>query len=470
LLIALATAQAQDTRPADDAIEGVPSQAPRLDESPDAVLARPPPLAAKNYWVPAVEIIGQQLVLNLGARAMGEDYAMISPATAWNNLTGPWWFDEDSLLTNEIGHPLQGAFYFTAARSSRLGFWGARAYTAMGSLTWEYLWETEPPSINDQITTTIGGILVGETMYRLSLAMWQRDRQQPSLLRTVGAGLLDPMSTLNRGWLGFRAGPVLAQPSWSVFELGPGPFVSASVFEQPRTAVGQVQLAAAVTYGLPGRADFQPRAPFEHFDARVEVAAAPDAVLGSMFARGLVVGDDYGNDKAHGIWGLFLSQDFLSRGTVRVGSFGVGLGTSAQLRLGEQGFLMGTAMLSAVPIGAAGHRVGEGLRDYELGPGSSQLLELRLGRVDTGMITSTSRTVEIFGLPFEGLSHTVGVSSLDGQLRIWRSHALGLKLEGYTAEVSRQADSARTDGALQAMVMYTLLSDRSFGAATTEGD
>ena len=38
----------------------------------------------------------------------------------------------------------------------------------MGSFLWETAGETTPPSINDYVTTTIGGSFVGESLFRMA--------------------------------------------------------------------------------------------------------------------------------------------------------------------------------------------------------------------------------------------------------------------------------------------------------------
>ena len=39
-----------------------------------------------------------------------------------------------------------------------MNFWASTPYTLFGAVTWEYFGETHPPSGNDLITSTLGGI------------------------------------------------------------------------------------------------------------------------------------------------------------------------------------------------------------------------------------------------------------------------------------------------------------------------
>ena len=75
-------------------------------------------------------------------------------------------WDLDDFTVNQIGHPYQGNNYFNAGRANGLGFYESAAVTAFGSATWEFFGETNHPSLNDFINTTLGGITLGEMFHR----------------------------------------------------------------------------------------------------------------------------------------------------------------------------------------------------------------------------------------------------------------------------------------------------------------
>ena len=88
---------------------------------------------------------------------------------AWSKaLKDGFEWDKDPIQTNFFGHPYNGSFYFTGARAAGLTFWEAVPYTLGGSLSWELFSETERPSMNDIFSTTFGGIILGEVLYRVS--------------------------------------------------------------------------------------------------------------------------------------------------------------------------------------------------------------------------------------------------------------------------------------------------------------
>lgn len=58
--------------------------------------------------------------------------------------------------------PCHGALYYQMARVNGFGFYESVPFTCAGSLMWEYIMENEQPSLNDLISTTVGGAAIGE--------------------------------------------------------------------------------------------------------------------------------------------------------------------------------------------------------------------------------------------------------------------------------------------------------------------
>jgi hypothetical protein len=125
--------------------------------------------ARKSYLIPALEIPGFVVGLNVVDRYLypGTDYDS-DWESIWKNLRTVPVFDKDPFNVNQLGHPYQGNMYYGLARSAGLNFWESAGYTLMGSFLWEIAGETTPPSINDYVTTTIGGSFVGESLFRMA--------------------------------------------------------------------------------------------------------------------------------------------------------------------------------------------------------------------------------------------------------------------------------------------------------------
>jgi len=122
-----------------------------------------------------------------------DEYAQINLRSMRNNMnTLPVW-DTNRFTTNLIGHPYHGSMYFNSARANGFEFYQSSLVTAAGSLMWEYLMETKPPSHNDLWATTVGGTALGEMVFRLSdLILDNRATGAERLGRELLAGILSP--------------------------------------------------------------------------------------------------------------------------------------------------------------------------------------------------------------------------------------------------------------------------------------
>ena len=171
-----------------------------------------PQMDARNYvsdtalfiprrpWLAASEVFGMNMaVWTFDRFLMNEDFAKINGHTIKQNFkTGPVW-DTDKFSTNLVAHPYHGSLYFNAARSNGLNFWQSIPFAAGGSLMWEFFMETEPPSINDMLATSFGGIELGEITYRLSdLFIDNRSHGAERVGREILSGLISPMRAINR--------------------------------------------------------------------------------------------------------------------------------------------------------------------------------------------------------------------------------------------------------------------------------
>lgn len=179
------------------------------------------------YWAPSKYIVKN-------------DYSDINFRTMKGNLQHGLVFDEDGFTTNQIGHPYQGGSYFNMSRSLGLSFWESAPYVALGSLTWEYLMESGPvccyASANDFVTTTVGGIAVGEVLWRLSNAVLDDSTSGGErFARELAALAINPVYGLYR------------LTSGDAFTSGSGPLVSNHLW-------GDVTLGASV-FGTNGNAD-----------------------------------------------------------------------------------------------------------------------------------------------------------------------------------------------------------------------
>ncbi|HEY9551446.1 MAG TPA: DUF3943 domain-containing protein, partial [Prevotella sp.] len=154
----------------------------------------------KSYWASMAETVGINVMINVADRiVLNEPFSKVTFKVIARNWRDGLVWDNDKFHTNLFAHPYHGSLYYSAARSLGLNFWQSAAYALGGSLMWEYGGEVEPPAINDLVSTTVGGIAMGEVTHRISeLILNNGDRGWRRVLREVVAMAVNPMGGLNR--------------------------------------------------------------------------------------------------------------------------------------------------------------------------------------------------------------------------------------------------------------------------------
>ena len=82
-----------------------------------------------------------------------------------------WEYDTDWYWTNFVLHPYQGSLYYTSGRNANFTPFESLLLSASGSLIWEYFCETNAPSVNDLVYSSVGAAFMGEMLYNLSYEM-----------------------------------------------------------------------------------------------------------------------------------------------------------------------------------------------------------------------------------------------------------------------------------------------------------
>jgi hypothetical protein len=163
-----------------------------LHRAPDLSV---PPKSKKNYVLAGLEVTAiNLLVWSYDMYLDKRGWANISWNSVFNNMRQGYEWDNNSFQTNQFSHPYHGAMFYSAARANGLNFLKSGAYTAIGSLMWEFILETNRPSRNDSIMTTFGGMALGEALYKIADLVY--DRNSGGLertLRNVFAFLINPV-------------------------------------------------------------------------------------------------------------------------------------------------------------------------------------------------------------------------------------------------------------------------------------
>jgi hypothetical protein len=463
------TPHAYAQEPAGDAATAPASANESNDEarqnSPDANSDR----TRKNYVIPLLEIIGFNVALNrFDERFMADRETFdVSWDSVRRNLEGPWVVDNDPFSVNQFLHPYHGSIYHTTARSAGLGYWESSIYTLIGSTLWEIAGETEPPSINDQIASGIGGAFFGESLFRMASLTLEESNGVPQPLRAVGAAAISPMTGFNRLIFGNRFDAIFPghEPAYFArWNFG------ATVAERRvqgtsrRDRENEAVLDSSFTYGLPGKPDYHYRRPFDYF--AFEFGADTTNGFEHIMTRGLLAGKGYKSGDAYdGVWGLYGSYDYIAPDVFRVSTTALSLGTTGQWKLPGPVTFQGTA-LGGVGYGAGGTLEGVVAdRDYHYGLTPQSLLGVRFifGKVASLDLSGRAyRITTAFSTADRGWEN-IGRADASLTVRLFGPHALTFKYLVTRRYASYPDLGIRDQRRDTISVFYTIMRDRRMG-------
>jgi hypothetical protein len=424
-----------------------------------------------SYVIPAIEILGFEVALNMVDRATQNDAAYgVDWSTIRHNLTHGWEFDTDPFATNQVMHPYSGSIYFGFARASGLSFWESLAYTFVGSMVWEYAGETGPPSINDQISTTLAGGFLGEALFRMAHLLLSSGGERPGFWRELGATVIAPPTGFNRNLLCGRFNAVFPDNDPAIFaRLRIGGSLNTQLSDNgPTKSVSRKEAVAdfSLSYGLPGKPGYVYKRPFDYFHFEATASSSTNSTFENIMTRGLLVGTAYQEGSEYrGIWGLYGSYDYISPEVFRISSTALSLGTTGQLWLSRTVALQGS-VLGGVGFGASGTIAPVGDRDYHYGTIPQALLGLRLIFDDVAMLDLTARGYYVTGMGIDDRHGHEDIlrAQTSFTVRIYGPHALGIQYVAsdrdayYTGIPNRH----QTMGTIS--LVYNFLGDPRFGA------
>ena len=437
--------------------------------------------AGKSYVIPFAEIVGFEFLLNqYDRRFMSHEVYGTNWSSFKHNLGSSWVVDQDPFQTNQFLHPYQGSVFHGFARSSGLNFWESMGYAFGGSLLWKEAGETGKPSINDQITTTFAGPMLGEPLFRMASLVLEGGGGRPGLWRELGAAIISPTLGFNRLAFGERFTTVFPSHDPAYFSrLQLGATLNADVHsnvnlntnaspDEPRVQQtlkrNQAIADFAMAYGLPGKPGYEYTRPFDYFN--FEFSAVTSNIIDNVFVRGLLYGTsyEYGNNY-RGIWGIYGSYDYAAPQIFRVSSTAASLGTTGELWLSRKVALEGTA-LGGLGYGAAGTIHGSGERNYHYGLTPQALLSGRLTVGDRAQFDLTGREYYVSGVGSTESRGSENILRGDATftLRVYDRNAIAIR---YTTS-HRHAiypdlpDTHQRVGTIA--LFYTLLGDTGLGA------
>ena len=341
------------------------------------------------WYVPALNIVGQEVLLNLADQyLLNLDWARVGLRSWGNNLRAgaPWgngWIWDNTRFGNDMFlHPYTGANYFDAARASGYNFWESSIYTFGGSYLWKIFGENGAPERNSLIYTTIGGMFGGEIMYRLSSNILD---DRTSGLERIGretlSGILSPGRFLTRLFDG-KLSHVTDQEVYKKEPLNVTIFTGAHIINNNSTFFsGKLSelLNAQFDYGNPfERID---RKPYDFFKILTEVNIGEGRkIINDVTGYGLLVGGNTNAGNFAFLSGAFQNYDFWDNPTYELTTLGFGPGVVARLPVLSNASWYSVLHLDVVPFGGNSKRAG---------PDSSQIGDFNFGGGAEGKLEST---------------------------------------------------------------------------------
>jgi hypothetical protein len=340
------------------------------------------------------------------------------------NTFGRWDWDPNSFDINQIGHPLQGSLYYNGFRTNGYGFWTSQAASLAGSFLWECCGERNLPSINDLLTTWMGGATLGEVSRRVSdLALDNTATGGHRFVRELGAGLVNPVRGIDRVIRGHAwkrgANAPDAHPEWLQGQLG----VGALALGSDRSGDDVTQTGAKVDLRLVyGDYDALVGKPFSHFAIDVELTSIPETRLYLIRGRGSLFGkviDSTGANKF--TLAGFARYDYVRSRAFELGAQSVSVGLTRQWVISERTKAVTNVNLRAVPIAAVEDELvdvsGEG-RNYDYGYGVGSEVDVMLTRTGVGMIRTAATVTAIRTADGVATSHLLERHEISGLLEL----------------------------------------------------
>jgi hypothetical protein len=313
------------------------------------------------------------------------DYVQVSPRTWWRNFERGFEYDQNKFDTNNFYHPWNGALFYSTGRSTGLGFWGSSSLAVAGSFLWECCGETLKMSSNDVISTSLGGIAMGEMIHRLgSVILDNRDEGVSRVLREASIFPFDIVRGFNRAL--FRdqyRSPNPEEPlDWRPRRLGGLVSLGARRVGNEGELSGEGAKTAPfvdlfVAYG--SVFDNARRRPYDSFWMQTQINFTDDVdPAGLMTIRGDVLSKPFGPPGARsGAIALVQHFDYVNQRTFEFGAQSLALGLSHRLRFSPRTRLELHADLLGTVLGSINSRFEfaeapeneKELRRWEYGPG-----------------------------------------------------------------------------------------------------
>ncbi|QAT87707.1 hypothetical protein EJ065_6178 [Corallococcus coralloides] len=443
--------------PAAEQSPSLPADAPLKE---DSLRDNPGP----HPWLALGEVTAINLfVWTYDRYIANKDWAYISPSVWKENLRTGFVWDQDGFSTNQFAHPYHGGLYFTAARDNGLPFEAAVPLTFLGSLQWELFAENEPPSANDLINTTVGGVGMGEALYRLSsLVLDTEARGRQRFVRELTAGIISPVRGLNRVLRGdvSHQGPsptewwpddIAGWASLGYLKLGDGRSLA--------WGEDQFFIQGALRYGDMYRGAHH--RPFDAFDARVQFTTRETSLVTNARLQGLLVKSTLWSAERDELrLGLLQQLGYTDTLAYEVGGQSLDVGLLHEHRFLNRSrlrtaLLVDGSLLTGVTSEHTDSEGNEG-RDYDYGPGLGFQFQLAYLREDWEVLTLEAGALHVRVVDGSGGSHRVHQAQLQVDLPVYKHLGMGSQLNFFRRHSRFESFPAVTKDTWQLRIFLSL--------------
>lgn len=349
-----------------------------------------------------------------------------------------WDWDDNEFSTNQLDHPYHGQLYFNSFRSNGYNFYESSIATFAGSYIWETAGETQAPSINDLVNTTIGGIILGEMTHRVSRNILARNRSGHNILgNEIVAFLVNPVNGLNRildGKWGKKIDDYYAADSshiYAEFDLG---FRRFDDREGDFLYKGKNSIYSRLRFHY-SNGDHDYKRPFDEFHVNLEVGNGDSTFVNAINVHALLSGAQFFKSRRGEHFGtLDAHYDFYNNDAFFYGAQSLVYNWNSHFTYKEKNRLnlslgAGAVLLAAVPdpyllYGAS--------RNYNYGSGASYRFKGELSLLNRFMITGDYNGGYFHTISGNESYYFIHAAILEASLRLFKGFSLNLG-SGYFA-------------------------------------
>jgi hypothetical protein len=328
----------------------------------------------------AARTTGEIVLMNaimtfFGKTFMDEHGFAVSLDTIEESLKNGFEWDDNSFSANNFRHPYQGAQYFGAARSNHYDFWQSSMWSMLGAGLFEYMGEAHHPSYNDWVNTGIGGIGLGEPLYRLqTMALDNMATGSSRVWRELGGFLILPLAGFNRMVTGAafekHENPPDDTPDHfgARFDMGLRTLSDERIWKEDTT---KVYVDFYMHYGNP----FEPvDKPYDAFDFRIQLTFdnKPHAISRLQSRGVLASGTVYESEDTHHLLAAEQHYDYVDNEAVTYGGQSFGSSFYSRFWKGDLFEARTSVSLIAILMGAnKSDYFNISGREYDYGPGAA---------------------------------------------------------------------------------------------------